>query len=89
MLFVANYDNGTLASTRSFADGAEFFSYAELLWSPSRGDRYTKNAHIILWLVDERENAGIPESEGIAVVVNGDLQAFQEYPALRQEYLVY
>jgi len=69
-LFGANYPNGTLASTRSFADGAEFFSYAELLWSPSRGDRYTKNAHIILWHVDERENAGIPESEGIAVTTN-------------------
>ena len=53
-----------------FEGGAEFFKYAHLGWSPTKSDRYFKNVHVLAWHVDEREDAGIPSSHGMAVAAN-------------------
>lgn len=37
---------------------------------PSIDDRYFKNVHMILWHVDERDEAAIPSSQGIALGAN-------------------
>lgn len=53
-----------------FDGGAEFFKYAHLGWSPSQGERYFKNIHILAWHVDKREDAGIPSSNGFTIGAN-------------------
>ena len=53
-----------------FDGGAEFFKYAHLGWSPSRGERYFKNIHVLAWHVDERKDAGIPSSSGFTLAAN-------------------
>lgn len=37
---------------------------------PSVKDRYLKNAHVTIWHVDEREDAGVPQSQGVAFGAN-------------------
>ena len=53
-----------------FDGGAEFFKFAHLGWSPSKSDRYFKNIHVLGWHVDEREDAGIPSSNGFSLAAN-------------------
>lgn len=65
-----NDANGVIDDLGFFEGGSEFFSFAEIGWSPSREDRYTKQAHLSLWHVDERTDAGVPESEGVTVGAN-------------------
>ncbi len=53
-----------------FDGGSEFFKYAHLGWSPSRNDRYFKNIHILVWDVDEREDAGVSDAHGVSIAMN-------------------
>jgi porin len=62
--------NGSLTDVEFFPGGSEFFTYGELGWTPSRDDRYLTNIHVGAWHVDERTDAGVPESRGIVVSAN-------------------
>ena len=53
-----------------FEGGAEFYKYAHVGWSPSRAERYFKNAHAVVWNVDERKDAGVAASHGISFAAN-------------------
>ncbi len=53
-----------------FEGGAEFYKYAHVGWSPSKGERYFKNVHVLTWHVDERVDVGLPSSHGIALAAN-------------------
>lgn len=66
----ANDANGVIDEVEFFEGGAEFFTFLEAGWTPSRGQRYTNQVHVTLWHVDERVDAGVPESEGIALGAN-------------------
>jgi porin len=68
--FTINDANGTLSEVGFFDDGWEFYTSGEILWTPGREDRYTKNVHVTLWHVDEREEAGMPQSHGVAFGAN-------------------
>jgi porin len=65
-----NDANGVIDEVEFFEHGSEFFTYFELGWTPSRAQRYTNHAHVTFWHVDEREDVGIPQSEGIAIGAN-------------------
>ena len=65
-----NDANGTLENYEWFRDGAEFFTWAEAGWSPSRGERYTTNIHATAWHVDEREEVGLGSAEGFTLGAN-------------------
>lgn len=62
--------NGTATDVQLFEDFGELYKTAEIGWSPSREERYTKNIHITGWHVDARDSAGTEESEGIAIGAN-------------------
>ena len=62
--------NGSLTDVKFFPGGDEFFTYGELGWTPSRDDRFLTNVHVGAWYVDERTDAGVPESHGIVVSAN-------------------
>jgi len=47
-----------------FKDGAEFYTYLHVGWTPSKKERYNTNIHMSVWHVDERETAGFEESYG-------------------------
>ena len=59
--------NGTLDDPGFFEQGAEFFSFAEIGWTPSIAVRDLKDIHVTLWHVDERVNENVPEGEGVAI----------------------
>lgn len=65
-----NDANGTATNEKFFDGGAEFFSQAEIGWSPEKDQRYYKNVHLTIWHVDERKDLGIESSKGIAVAGN-------------------
>jgi len=66
-----NDANGTVSDDLEFfKGGSEFFSYGEIGWSPSKADRYFKNVNVTLWHVDERKDAGVDESKGVALAAN-------------------
>lgn len=65
-----NDANGSITNESFFSGGAEFFTHAEIGWSPSRAERYSTNIHLTAWHVDEREDAGVPSSHGIAIGAN-------------------
>jgi len=62
-----NDANGVVDEVEFFEHGAEFYTYFELGWTPLRAQRYTNHIHATFWHVDERQDAGVPESEGIAM----------------------
>jgi porin len=62
--------NGTATNNEFFEGGAEFFSQAEIGWSPSKAERYFTNIHLTVWHVDEREDLGIESSKGFAIGAN-------------------
>jgi porin len=69
------YDtNNVLSEFEFFSEGAELFSHVDVSWSPTRAERYLKEFHITGWHVDQRDNAGVPESHGIAVAGNWTFQ---------------
>ena len=53
-----------------FEGGAEFYKYLHVGWSPSKGERYFRNVHVLAWHVDDREDAGIESSHGISFAAN-------------------
>jgi porin len=63
--------NGTLRSGLDwFTGGSEFFKQVEVGWAPSRERRLYTKTSMTLWHVDEREDAGLPESHGIVFSAN-------------------
>lgn len=62
--------NGNATNESFFEGGAEFFSQAEIGWSPSKAERYFTNIHLTVWHVDEREDLGIESSKGFAIGAN-------------------
>jgi porin len=65
-----NDANGVIDEVEFFEHGSEFFTFVELGWTLSREQRYTNHVHVTFWHVDEREEVGVPESEGIAIGAN-------------------
>ncbi len=57
----------TRAGFDTFFEDNEYFSYAEVGLTSSRDRIYLDNLHATLWHTDARENAGTPESWGIAL----------------------
>jgi porin len=62
--------NGVIDEVEFFDARPDFFKAVELGWTPDRSQRFTNHVHITGWHVDEREDAGIPESEGVTVGAN-------------------
>ncbi len=62
--------NGSLTEIEFFPGGSEFFTYGEVGWTPSKDERFLTNVHVGAWHVDERMEAGIPESHGVVVSAN-------------------
>ena len=65
-----NDANGKLDETAAFDNGAEFFKFAEVGWTASRDQRYLTNVHVTVSHVDEREDDGIDEAEGVLLGAN-------------------
>jgi len=65
-----NDANGRLTEEGAYKDGAEFFKFAEIGWSPGRDQRYFRNVHLSLWQVDDREEDGVDGAEGVAIGAN-------------------
>jgi porin len=62
--------NGVADDLSFFDGGSEFFTAAEIGWTPNRSQRYSNHIHITGWHVDERKDVGVEESEGIAIGAN-------------------
>jgi porin len=62
--------NGNATNESWFEGGSEFFTQAEIGWSPSKADRYFKHIHLTVWHADERFDAGVPSSDGVAIGAN-------------------
>lgn len=62
-----NDANGTIENLEFFEDGSEFFSTAEVGWTLSKENRYSKSFHVTYWHVDERKTKAIPESDGVTL----------------------
>ena len=59
--------NGKLDDAGVFEQGAEFFSFADIGWTPSVTERELKDVHVTFWHVDKRVNENVPEGEGVAI----------------------
>jgi porin len=70
VLGMVNDANGTVTDLDIFKYGAEFFKAIEFGWTPSRDRRYFNQVHVTGWHVDEREDAGVPESWGFTLASN-------------------
>ncbi len=70
VLGTLNDANGVVTDVDFFKDGAEFYKAAEIGWTPSRAERYFKKVHLMGWHVDDREDAGIPDSWGLTTAAN-------------------
>jgi porin len=61
-----NDANGRVDDDLEFFDGgAEFFKYAEIGWTPSREQRYSRHANVMVWHVDDRDDLNIDSAHGI------------------------
>jgi porin len=69
-LGLASDANGSLTDVEWFPGGSEFYTYAEIGWTPERGKRYVTNAHLGVYHVDERATAGAPETWGTMLSAN-------------------
>lgn len=65
--------NGSMTEVEWFPGGRELFKYAELGWTPERSKRYLTNFHLGVFHVDERIDAGVPESWGAMLAANHTL----------------
>ena len=66
-----NDANGLVTDDLEFFDGgAELYKYFHVGWSPSQGERYFRNMHVLAWHVDEREDAGIGSAHGFSLAAN-------------------
>ena len=70
VLGTLNDANGTMTDYGFFDGGAELFSAAEVGWSPTKADRYTKNVNLTFWHVDQRVEAGVDSAHGVALAAN-------------------
>ena len=50
----------------TFFDDQEYFTHMEVGWVSSYDRRYLDNIHLVVWHVDERDEAQIPDSWGLA-----------------------
>ena len=62
--------NGSLTDVSFFPGGDEVFTYGEFGWTPAREDRFLTNVHVGAWHVDQRVEAGVPESQGVVISAN-------------------
>ena len=63
-----NDANGTATDDLEFFDGgSEHFKYAHIGWSPAKNQRYYSNVHLLVWDVDERDEAGVGAAHGFAI----------------------
>jgi porin len=58
--------NGSLDDPGFFEQGAEFFSFAEIGWTPAIDERDLKDIHVTFWHVDQRVSENVPEGDGVA-----------------------
>jgi porin len=59
--------NGSLDDPGFFEQGAEFFSFAEIGWTPAIGERDLKDIHVTFWHVDQRVAENVPEGDGVVL----------------------
>lgn len=69
-LVTVNDGNGTISDVGIFEDGAEFFTQAEIGWTPSKDQRYFRNIHVTGWHTDDRDKTAVEESWGFTVAAN-------------------
>ena len=50
----------------TFFDDHEYFKHLEVGWTSSYERRYLDNMHLVVWHVDERDQARVPDSWGLA-----------------------
>jgi len=62
--------NAVLTKEEFDFDTDELYKTVEIGWSPGRDQRYFRNVHVTLWQVDEREDAGIDDADGITLGIN-------------------
>jgi porin len=65
-----NDANGKLDELTAYDNGAEFFKFAEIGWTPNRDQRYLTNINLSFWDVDEREDDGLDAAQGFLVSAN-------------------
>ncbi len=70
LLGSASDANAVLTEEEPDFDTDELFKAVEFGWSPGRDQRYFKNVHLTLWQVDEREDDGIDDADGVALGIN-------------------
>ena len=70
-LFGSASDANGVATKEEFNfDTDELYKTVEFGWSPGRDQRYFRNVHVTLWQVDEREDDGIDDADGITLGFN-------------------
>ncbi len=62
--------NGVATKEELDFDTDELYKTVEIGWSPSRDQRYLRNVHITLWQVDEREDDGVDDADGVTLGLN-------------------
>ncbi|MDH3762536.1 MAG: carbohydrate porin [Gammaproteobacteria bacterium] len=62
--------NAVLTKEEFEFDTDELYKTVEIGWSPGRDQRYFRNLHVTLWQVDEREDAGIDDADGVTLGIN-------------------
>lgn len=67
---VASDANGSLTDVEWFPGGAELYKYAEIGWTPERGQRYLTNVHIGAYHIDARKDKNLPSSSGVVLSAN-------------------
>jgi porin len=70
LLASVNDANGTVSEVEFFEGGSEFYKSVEIGWTPDPTKRFTHNAHVTTWHVDAREDAGVPQSDGLSIGAN-------------------
>ena len=69
-LGVVSDANGSLTDVEWFPGGTELYKYAEIGWTPAPSKRFLTNFHLGMFHVDERTDAGVPESWGAMLSAN-------------------
>jgi porin len=62
--------NGVVTKEEFEFDTDELYKTIEFGWSPGRDQRYFKNVHVTLWQVDEREDDGVDDADGVTLGIN-------------------
>jgi len=69
-LVTVNDGNGNVSDVGAFEEGAEFFTQAEIGWTPSKDQRYFRNIHVTGWHTDSRDKMSVEESRGLTFAAN-------------------